>query len=182
MKTLIISNFRTGSWHVHDSYAHKGFILLGEIGHYYGSESKIKKFKESSNVVGILHPNGGAPSLGVTSCLRLCEFADEIIYLHRQDTFMQTISYAVALQQSNRADWSPWLKTRKTFNNEISDVDLDNAFLRLKENYEMIKQIYDIFPSKVITLEKDLPYEPYPNKYNYVGDWEVPFNFTMLGQ
>tara|TARA_R110002153_G_C13041408_1_gene469912 strand:+ start:36 stop:584 length:549 start_codon:yes stop_codon:yes gene_type:complete len=182
MKTLIISNFRTGSWRVHDSYVHKGFMPLGEIGGRYSSESKIKRFKERSNIVGILHPNGGAPSLGVTSCLRLCEFADEIIYLHRQDTFMQTISYAVALQQASKDDLSPWFDTRKTYNNKISNEDLDNAFLRLNENYKMIKQIYDIFPSKVITLEKDLPYEPYPNKYNYVGDWEVPFNFTMLGQ
>ena len=182
MKTLIISNFRTGSWHVHDSYAHKGFILLGEIGRYYGSESKIKKFKESSNVVGILHPNGGNVSLGITSCLRLCEIADEIIYLQRQDTFMQTISYAVALEQTSKDDRSPWLRSRKTFNNKINNVDLDNAFLRLNENYKIIQQIYDKFPSKVITLEKDLPYEPYPNKYNYVGDWEVPFNLTMLGQ
>jgi hypothetical protein len=182
MKTLIISNFRTGSWYVHDSYIDKGFMPLREIGNNTENdrENKIKKFKERSNVVGILHPS--QMKQGITSCLRLCEIADEIIYLQRQDTFMQTISYAVALEQTSKDDRSPWLRSRKTFNNKINNVDLDNAFLKLEENYKIIQQIYDKFPSKVITLEKDLPYEPYPNKYNYVGDWEIPFKFKMLGQ
>ena len=58
MKTLIVSNFRTGSWFVHDSFMKEGYMPLGEISNNTNNdrESKIKKFKERSKVVGILHP------------------------------------------------------------------------------------------------------------------------------
>jgi|TARA_Y100000022_G_C13056559_1_gene286900 hypothetical protein len=180
MKTLIVSNFRTGSWFVHDSFMKEGYMPLGEISNNTNNdrESKIKKFKERSKVVGILHPTQMKQS--VRSCLRICEIADNIIYVQREDTREQSISYAVALAQTDSVDTSPWLRHRKTYQNEILDTDLNEAFAKLDVNNKMIQEIYAKFPSNVITLEKDLPYDPYPNKYNYKGDWQPPYSLKMI--
>lgn len=181
MKKLIIGNFRTGSWFLHDSFIEKGFMPLGELGNntLNDSKNKISKFNKRSKVVGILHPSQMQNS--TTTCLRLCEIADEIIYLQRQNTFEQTVSYAVALKQTDRYDRSPWLRNRKIYKNTINDTDLKNAFLKLEENYEKIQKLYEKFPDRILTLEKDLTHKPYPNKYNYKGKWEPPYNFKMLG-
>ena len=65
---------------------------------------------------------------------------------------------------------------------ERTDEILDDVFERLDKNNRLIQKIFKKFPSKVITLEKDLPYDPYPHKYNYTGNWQPPYNFKMLGE
>ena len=189
MKTLIVSNFRVGSWSLHDQYVKKGYMPLGEIGSNLDNDrkNKIEKFKKRSNVVGKLHPNQmQEQKLFVQenilrSCYRLCELADELIYLQREDTKQQIISFAVAVLQFNSKDKSPWLKNRNNFMEHLDKDFLDEIFKRLEVNQILIEKIYEKFPSKVITLEKDLPYEPYPNKYNYKGNWQPPYNFKLLG-
>ena len=116
----------------------------------------------------------------VRSCLRICEIADNIIYVQRENTREQTISYAVALAQTDSVDTSPWLRHRKSYQNKILDADLNEAFAKLDVNNKMIQEIYAKFPGNVITLEKDLPYDPYPNKYNYKGDWQPPYSLRMI--
>ena len=46
MKKLIIGNFRTGSWFLHDSFIEKGFMPLGELGNntLNDRKNKISKF------------------------------------------------------------------------------------------------------------------------------------------
>ena len=183
MKTLIIGNFRTGSWYLHNRYEAQGFMGLGEILFNLdnNAEDKINKFKQRSNVVAKLHPSQ-LDTDNLNTYYRICELADEIIYLQRQDTRQQVISFAVAKEQFNKDDKTPWLRNRKIFENNLSDKILDDVFERLDKNNNLIHKIYEKFPSKVITLEKDLTYEPYPNKYNYEGNWQPPYNFKMLGQ
>ena len=183
MKILIISNFRTGSWYLHDTYVKEGYMPLGEIGSNLHNDRKIKieKFKTRLNVVGKLHPNQ-LESNNLNDCYRLCEIADEIVYIQRKDTRQQVISFAVAMTQFDKQNTSPWTEKRDLFSKDLTHDKLDEVFNRLNENQIMIEEIYNKFPSKVITLEKDLPNEPYPNKYNYEGNWQPPYNFKMLGQ
>ena len=183
MKTLIIGNFRTGSWYLHKSYEAKGFMGLGELLSNLDNdaENKINKFKQRSNVVAKLHPSQLITD-SENTYYRLCELADEIIYIQRQDTRQQVISFAVAKEQFDKLDKRPWLRNRKVFNNNLTDEILDDVFERLDKNNRLIQKIFKKFPSKVITLEKDLPYDPYPHKYNYTGNWQPPYNFKMLGE
>ena len=122
MKTLIIGNFRTGSWYLHKSYEAKGYMGLGELLSILDNdaENKINKFKQRSNVVAKLHPSQLITD-SPNTYYRLCELADEIIYIQRQDTRQQVISFAVAKEQFDKLDKQPWLRNRKVFNNNLSD-------------------------------------------------------------
>ena len=77
---------------------------------------------------------------------------------------------------------TPWLEDRSVYEDELSDETLDKAFKRLEKNDQFIQKLFDIFPGKVYTLEKDFEFEPYPNKYEYNGNWKLPYEFKMLGE
>jgi len=187
MKTLIISNFRTGSWHIHNTFSELGSLPLGELFYNLNNtiEENINQYKFNDNVVAKLHPSQlveKRKSAILRLCYQICEVADNIVYTQRQDTKQQVISYAVALIQFNKADKTPWLENRKVYKEELSNEYLDEIFKRLETNQLLIEEIYKKFPGEAITLEKDLDQTPYPNKYNYKGDWNVPYNFKMLGE
>lgn len=182
MKILIIGNFRTGSWYLHNSYEQQGYMGLGELltNLDNNAKEKLEKFKQRLNVVAKLHPSQLSTD-SPNTYYRLCEMADEIIYIQRQDTRQQVISFAVAKEQFDKKNKAPWLRNREIFNKDLSDEILEDVFKRLDKNDKIIQDLYKKFPSKVITLEKDLPYDPYPHKYNYTGKWQPPYNFKMLG-
>ena len=115
MKILIIGNFRTGSWYLHNSYEQQGYMGLGELltNLDNNAKDKLEKFKQRLNVVAKLHPSQLSTD-SPNTYYRLCEMADEIIYIQRQDTRQQVISFAVAKEQFDKKNKAPWLRNRET--------------------------------------------------------------------
>jgi hypothetical protein len=187
MKTLLIGNFRSGTWFLHDKLVSKNNLFsFKEI--FYGNEDNINKkldeFTNKENCIAKIFPiqlNSKEDNI-LRICSKFCRSADNIIYTQRKNTREQTISYAVASLQSNSLDTTPWLRNRNLYKNKLSEECLNNAFNRLQKNDILIKKLFDIFPGKVYTLEKDFDFDPYPNKYDYKGKWQNPYNFEMLGE
>ncbi len=107
--------------------------------------------------------------------------ADNIVYMQRQNTTEQVISFAVANLQFSQSNITPWLSNREPYDAQLTDEKLDKSFNQLNRNHLFIKELYKRYKGKVYTLEKDFKYEPYPNKYTYKGNWKVPHDFAMLG-
>ena len=199
MKTLIIGNFRTGSYYLHDKIVREtGCSTMHEI--FRGSsfddiKEKLNVYNTTENVIAKLHPvqaygkgnnylDGGhlSDALILKYSYYLCEIADKIIYIQRQDTLEQVVSWCVARQQWSEGDQSPWLSERMNYSKQITNEQLDNSYKKMAKNQELIAEIYKKYPAEVITLEKDLEHRPYLNKYNYEGDWNIPQTFKMLGE
>ena len=186
MKYLIIGNFRSGTWSLHNKLVKENNLFtFKEI--FYGNEQNINKkledFSKTENCIAKIFPiqlqSNDENILRI--CSKFCNFADEIIYTQRKNTKDQVISYAVASSQSNSLDTTPWLENRILFKKELTDDILNKSFNRLKKNDQFVHKLFDIFPGKVYTLEEDFEFMPYPNKYEYKGKWQVPQEFKMLG-
>ena len=136
---------------------------------------QIKMFKETDNVVAKLFPEH-LNKLGVDKvfkyCFELCETADEIYYTQRLDKKAQTISKSVSLLTKY------WNKDRKTFEGELTDFMLTETFKDIKEETGKVFSIFKKYPGQVVNLNE---YEqPYPNRYEYKGDWQEPEKLPIL--
>ena len=187
MKHLLIGNFRSGSWCLHNKLVKENNLYtFKEI--FYGKEDnvddKLKDFSSRENCIAKIFPVQfkSKDENILRICSKFCKIADNIIYTQRKNTKEQVVSYAVASLQNNSLDSTPWLKDRSVYEDKLSDETLDKAFKRLEKNDQFIQKLFDIFPGKVYTLEKDFKFEPYPNKYEYNGNWQLPYEFKMLGE
>lgn len=130
---------------------------------------QIQMFKKTDNIVAKLFPEH-LNNLGNDKVFKysfeLCESADEIYYTQRLDKKAQTISKSVSLLTKH------WNKDRKPFEGELTDFMLTETFKDIKEETGKVFNIFKKYPGKVINLnEKD---NPYPNRYEYKGDWQEP--------
>lgn len=182
MKTLIVSNFRAGSWSLLNSLK-DNLISFDEI--FFQTDNfiiknKIKEYSKCKNAIAKLHPIQayGPEKDRLRLSSELCEVADKIIYIQRKDTLQQVISYAVARKQHKISN--EWKRERNYFTGDLNSNELDFAFDRLSRNDKIIHHLYRNYPGKVITLEDDLEYNPYPNKFSYSGNWVLPHNFKLL--
>ena len=192
MRILIIGNFRTGSWHLHDALVKQhGLHSLGELFQGFRSQgpdadSRLSTFTD--NTITKLHPY---QVNNIDICLQLCELADTIIYTHRKNTLDQVVSYAVASQPSidnyfehgilYLSDITPWKEDRNPATKEPTPEWLDDAFTKLSENDKIIAELYKQYPGEVVIQEDIKPYNPYPHKYIYTGKWKLPYSFKVLG-
>lgn len=186
-KIILIGSPRTGSYYVYDKLYDNTYKDFDEIFFCIDKkpreiiENRIQEFNNSSKCIAKLIPGQTTldKNLLKKQCFKMCEMADNIFYTQRRNTLDQVLSYAVAVKQFNIEDVSPWKRNRKMFYEQIEDSDLEKAFITLEYYHNLVLEIYNKYPSKVFTLE-DLEYKPYPNKYNYSGSWNVPYNFKML--
>ena len=145
----------------------------------------FKLFDQTPNCIAKVFP-AQMPANDITilqKCFSLCEMADNINYIQRQDTRQQVISYAVGIKNKKLVPKNhAWRSSRPQYKEELSHDELTSAFNSLAHYNRLVAEIYAQYPGKVYTLEKDLPQKPYQNKYEYTGDWQVPYNFKMLGE
>ena len=97
MRRLIISNFRVGSWYLHETIVNaESCEGLGEIScdFYEDRTTKVNNWLTKTNdIVGKFHPiqwEGGNHK-------QVIEFADVIFYLQRENTLEQVVSYAISM-------------------------------------------------------------------------------------
>jgi len=186
MKNLVIANYRSGGFTLHDMLLEKyNCYTFKEI--FFNVDNvnnKLDEYNNNENCIAKLCPTQikGNDRKILTTCYKLCEMADNINYIQREGTMEQVISFAVANKQFAHKDISPWLSDRQLYNEQLTDQDLDISFNGLYRNHMFIKELYSKYKGKVYTLEKDLEYNPYPNKYTYKGDWQLPHKFPMLGE
>ena len=183
MRRLIISNFRVGSWYLHDEIvngtpSHEG---LGEIScdFYEDRTTKVNNWLTKTNdIVGKFHPiqwEGG-------NHRQVIEFADVIFYLQRENTLEQVVSYAISMTSEGprpNSLASSRARTARLDGYEINDDLLNASYQRLKTQHDMIQDIYTEFPSKILTLETDCANNPYPNRYEYTGSLTPPENLWL---
>lgn len=136
---------------------------------------QIKMFKEKDNIVAKLFPEH-LNKLGFDKVFKysfeLCDIADEIYYTQRLDKKAQTISKSVSLLTKH------WNKDRKPFEGELSNFMLSETFKDIKEETVKVLNIFKKYRGEVINLvEKN---NPYPNRYAYEGDWELPEELPIL--
>jgi len=187
MKYLIIGNFRSGTWYLHDKLVKDyNLISFNEIfyGNQYDVNDRLEEYSKTENCIAKIFPVQFVSKDDniLSICSKFCKVADKIIYTQRINTKEQVVSYAVASLQNDSLYSTPWLKDRNVYEDKLSDETLDKAFKRLEKNDQFIQKLFDIFPGKVYTLEKDFEFEPYPNKYEYNGNWQLPYEFKMLGE
>ena len=194
MKTLVIGSPRTGSWYLMDMLS-EGQTDIKTFYEIFKQKSEdeltalFKLFNQTPNCIAKVFP---AQMLAkditiLQKCFALCEMADNINYIQRKDTRQQVISHAIGrrnikdinLDTRDHGEWGP---NRSLTTQEPSHDELTAAFNHLAHYNRLVAEIYAQYPGKVYTLEKDLPQKPYQNKYEYTGDWQVPYNFKMLGE
>jgi len=186
MKNLVIANYRSGGYTLHDMLLEKyNCYTFKEI--FFNVDdvhNKLNEYNDNESCIAKLCPTQikGNDIKILNTCYKLCEMADSINYIQREGTMEQVISFAVANKQFSHKDISPWLSDRQLFNEQLTDQDLDKSFNALYRNHMFIKELYSKYKGKVYTLEKDLEYNPYPNKHTYKGDWQLPHKFPMLGE
>ena len=189
MKVLVISNFRVGSWWVHDMQASRGNEPVGELlsNFYQNRDEKIQKWKDTADVVGKLHPiQLDNPDLWD----ELIGLAGSKQFVQRRDTKAQCISYAIATNQYYKKSEKErdeehtkniFLRDREPYTGELTIDDLDLAYTRLKQQQDLIESLYSKHGGNVLTLEDDLPRSPYQNQYDYNDvKWNPPSQFEML--
>ena len=190
MKTLVIGSPRTGSWYLMDMLSEgqtdiKTFYEILKQKSEDELTALFKLFNQTPNCIAKVFP---AQMLAkditiLQKCFALCEMADNINYIQRKDTRQQVISYAVGIKNKNLVTKDhAWRSSRPQYKEELSHDELTSAFNSLAHYNRLVAEIYAQYPGKVYTLEKDLPQKPYQNKYEYTGDWQVPYNFKMLGE
>jgi len=188
-KILLIGSPRTGGHSVlenltSDEHRNFGEILFCKEEDDCKSiiESRIQDYNLSKKCIAKVIP-GQTPfdrKFIKRQCFKLCEMADTIYYTQRESITDQVISYAVACKQFDINDVSPWRSNRKLYSEQLSTNDLDKAFDNLSFYSKLVLEIYKEYPGQVFTLEDDLEYNPYPNRYTYNGDWQPPYKFRML--
>jgi hypothetical protein len=185
MKQIVIANYRSGGFSLHDK-------LLKERNCYTFKEiffnpndvsDNLNEFNIKEDCIAKLCPTQlkANDRKILTICYELCEMADDIVYMQRQNTTEQVISFAVANSQFSHSNITPWLSDREPYDAKLTDEKLDKSFNQLNRNHLFIKELYKRYKGTVYTLEKDFKHEPYPNKYTYKGNWKAPYDFTMLG-
>ena len=184
MRRLIISNFRVGSWYLHEKIVNNKSGAcegLGEIScdFYEDRTTKVNNWLTKQNdIVGKFHPiqwEGGDHR-------QVIEFADVIFYLQRENTLEQVVSYAVSMISDGprpNSLASSRSRTPVLDGYVIGDEELNASYQRLKAQHDMIQDIYNEFPSTVLTLETDCANDPYPNRYEYTGSWTPPENLWL---
>lgn len=172
MKVLIISNFRVGSWMLHDRWVRDGCLGLGEIAddRYSERDTVLSHWlSHEGDMVTILHPiqwYGGDYD-------KVIKDADKITYLQRENTLQQTVSYAIASKEKK------WMDDRNPYTEKIYEEELDESYKVLHMQHDIIQQLYDRYPSEVLTLEKHFTHNPYKNRYKYEGDWNPQKNLWL---
>ena len=69
---------------------------------------------------------------------------------------------------------------RSGFDTEkIYEDELDESYKVLHMQHDIIQQLYDRYPSEVLTLEKHFTHNPYKNRYEYEGDWKPQENLWL---
>ena len=131
MKNLVIANYRSGGFTLHDMLLEKYncytfreiFFNVDDI------QNKLKEYNDNESCIAKLCPTQikGNDRKILTTCYKLCEMADNIYYIQREETMEQVISFAVANKQFSHKNISPWLSDRQQYNKQLTDQDLDKS-------------------------------------------------------
>ena len=115
-------------------------------------------------------------SASITFLCKYAKIVDKIYYTQRLNLMDQVVSLSVARKSGD------WMENRDTFDKELSDDELTDAYQLLIKQYRILNNLYSQYPGEVVTLEKQLEQKPYPNKFIYKGDWVLPKKFPLINE
>tara|TARA_R110001606_G_scaffold320416_1_gene467322 strand:+ start:4920 stop:5579 length:660 start_codon:yes stop_codon:yes gene_type:complete len=142
------------------------------------AQFQIKRFTESKNCIAKLFPDHlHLLSIDLISkyCSKLCDVADKIFYLQRENKKEQIVSRSVRF-----INGVPDKKLMYTYKGDLSNDILNENFEHYKKNINIIEKIFKKYPGDVITLEKDVEDTTFQNRYVYKGDWQLPEELPLL--
>jgi len=142
------------------------------------AQFQIKRFTESKNCIAKLFPDHLhllSIDLILKYCSKLCEVADKIFYLQRENKKEQIVSRSVRF-----INGLPDKKLMYTYKGNISDNILNENFQHYKKYINIIEKVFKEYPGDVVTLERDIEDTTFENRYVYKGDWQLPEELPLL--
>ena len=139
---------------------------------------QIQRFEQSTNSIAKLFPEHLyelATDLIIKYCSKLCEVADKIFYLQRENKKEQIVSRAVRFL-NGKADKN----LMYTYKGDLSNDILDENFDHYKKYINIVANVFEKYPGEVVTLEKDILDTTFENRYVYEGDWQLPEELPLL--
>ncbi len=142
------------------------------------AQFQIKRFTESKNCIAKLFPDHLhllSIDLILNYCYKLCEVADKIFYLQRENKKEQIVSRSVRF-----INGLPDKKLMYTYKGDLSNEILNENFEHYKKYLNIIEKVFKNYPGQIVTLERDIEDTTAEGRYVYKGDWELPEELPFL--
>lgn len=142
------------------------------------AEYQIQKFSESNNCIAKLfsdHLSRLEDKDILNYCNTLCNTADKIFYLQRENKKEQVVSRAVRFIKGE-----PDKELMYSYKGDLSNDILNEHFEHYKKYTNIMAQVFKNYPGEVVTLERDIKDTTSEGRYVYKGDWELPEELPLL--